>query len=382
MRRAKHRRPRWLADLVVVALAVGLFAGGWWLGRMTAPQPAPIRPVRPDSTTSSQATAPSAQAATTFDATAQRDLGAQLAALKVSGTALIIRHGRVIAQYVHGLANAATGRPNTVTTMYEIDSMQKSLTAGLFMRQVNAGQVALTTPLAQFFPRFKTSPQITMAHLLHMTSGLRTKGVLTPRYTTDAALVQANVAKLINEPAVRGHYQYTPINYLLLAGIGEQLTGQTYAQSFQTVYVEGLKLAHTRFAYALRADDPAAVGYTTTAYTDPQRVSDSRLHAELGTGQVFMSALDFYHAARALLSGQLLGRGRDALYDAKANYSGGFFMRKGFVQTNGTGYGFFSTARFTPDGQNAIVLLSNVQAKNRATVNNTVGRLFTQYALK
>ncbi|WP_164511959.1 serine hydrolase domain-containing protein [Lacticaseibacillus daqingensis] len=361
--------------LVLTAAVVGgmLAGGGWWLGRVTAPEPAPMRPLPRPKAKRTVAAPP----ATAIDQPLQRALTHQLAALDVSGTAVLIRKSRVVATYTHGWADAARRVPNGLNTMYEIDSVQKSLTAGLFMQQVAAGKVSLTTPLGHFYPRFAQSP-ITMAHLLHMNSGLRMKGVLTPPLTTDAALVAANVAKLIDEPSHFGQYQYTPINYLLLAGITEQLTGMTYEQLVQEHYIDALHLTHTRMAYALRTSDPAALGYAAGASATPVRPSLASLHAELGTGQLYMSALDYYQAARALVNGQLLGTARQALYAPGPHYGGGFYLTPTQFAANGTGYGFFGTVNLSTDGQTAAILFSNVQVKDRAPANAAMDALMTR----
>ncbi|WP_263849023.1 serine hydrolase domain-containing protein [Lacticaseibacillus nasuensis] len=80
--------------------------------------------------------------------------------------------GRVAGLYTHGMANIATRQPVTATTMYEIDSIQKVMTAVMVMRQIRAGKLRMTTTLHRFFPKAPNSRGITIRQLLDMTSGL------------------------------------------------------------------------------------------------------------------------------------------------------------------------------------------------------------------
>ncbi len=65
-----------------------------------------------------------------------------------SGTILIVRRNRVLFQGGRGYANFATKQLNSPQTTYQIASIQKSLTAALLMKQVQAGNIDLATPMS------------------------------------------------------------------------------------------------------------------------------------------------------------------------------------------------------------------------------------------
>ncbi|WP_225047962.1 serine hydrolase domain-containing protein [Lacticaseibacillus kribbianus] len=379
-RRVVHFSP-WHRGLMLAAIIIGVFAWGFWLGRVSTPQQASVRTLQQD-VTKKQATVKKAAPAlaASVDEAAQADLDNTLSKLDFSGTALIIRGGRIIASRASGLADAATNRPNTLDTMYQIDSMQKNLTAGLVMNQIVAGKLSFDTRLGQFFPRLAQEP-LTVADALHMASGLAIKGVLTVPYTGDANLVAANVDQMAYRPNLRGTFVYTPVNYLLLAGITEQLSGQSYEAQFKAQYIDRLHLQHTAMAYALDGAKTAATGYRDGKYKTPQSPTKDRMHAELGTGQVFMSAADLYRTERALVTGKLFGGDRTRLYQQGVRYSGGFYIHPDYYRTNGVGYGFYSTFRITPDGQNAVVLMSNVQNDSMTALGQAVTGLMARYGL-
>ncbi|WP_203632326.1 serine hydrolase domain-containing protein [Lacticaseibacillus suibinensis] len=375
-----HRRLALLG--IVAALSLGL---GFSLGRWTAPKP----PAQTKTVVVKAKAQPAQKAGNSLpraiNNTMQEALERPLAQQHFSGTALMVKHNRIVAEYSAGYANAARKRLNTADTMFQIDSLQKSLTAGLVMQQMVLGKLALTTPVGQFYARLQGQPTLTVAHLLHMNSGLSTPHTLVPKYQSDAQLVAYDAAHLTVRPKTLGQYAYMPVNYVLLAGILEQVTQQDYQQLFMGLYRDRLALKHTAMAYDLSATQPVATGYSlkgSNLYAEPQFVSKDTMHAELGTGQVYMSATDLFRAEQALVSGKLLGVTPAALYPAGQHYGGGFYLNEPqALHANGSGYGFLSTVQISRDGQSGVVILGNVQGQNRARFLNTATQLWQQYLL-
>lgn len=370
-RYAAQQGPNWaLFGLIGVIALVAVFAVGWGLGRHHAPQKVKIETVP----------AVNHQPAH-VNAAAQRELIQQFQAQHFSGTAIVIQKGKLVAQYSHGFANASTKQSNGLKTMYEIDSVQKSLTAGILAQQLNANKVKFTTPLARFYPRFKPEPQITVANALHMTSGLSTKTTLPGK--NDQAVLAANLRKLTYQPKNFGKFQYTPVNYTLLAGISEKLTHRSYQQLFTSTYIKPLGLKQTKFAYALGQTKLAAQGYYAKDYRQKQltvaKTKPAMIRGELGTGQVFMSVMDLYHAEQALVNGKITGANHDLLYVKKGVYSGGFYVKQPYYQANGTGYGYNGSIAISHNGENAVLYLSNVQTNNRNQLLTAERKLMVKY---
>ncbi|MFD1485477.1 serine hydrolase domain-containing protein [Lacticaseibacillus baoqingensis] len=318
--------------------------------------------------------------------TATRQLAQALPATAFSGTAIIVQNGRVIAQLSRGYADRKTQQPNTLKTLYEIDSVQKSLTAAMVMRQIQAGKLSMTTKLSRFYPNIPGANEITIQHLLDMTSGLSIQGQLVPSRSYGDAAVIANlrphlrfVAKQLN----LWHYQ--PANYMLLAGVLAQLDNVSYQELFMATYLQGLGLTQTRFAYAADQTDFAqGYGWGARGLADAPQINATvaQQHMELGTGQVMMSALDLYKAEAALQNGQLLTVASRAFLFAPgsaATYGGGLYQAPtGYRFANGSGYGFQCFLRISNDGRSAVVVMANCTPPN-ALVKNAADRLATEY---
>ena len=96
---------------------------------------------------------------------------------RIPGLALAIVRGDQIV-YLKGYGRAdASGRPVTPQTPFLIGSITKSFTALAVMQLVEAGTVDLDAPVQRYIPWFRVadpraSAQITVRHLLTMTSGL------------------------------------------------------------------------------------------------------------------------------------------------------------------------------------------------------------------
>lgn len=380
MRRAKNhaRRQRGVRRLIAsFALGGALLLGlGFALGRQTAPQP---RPHAAAKVTAKRAPAKRRHAARpapavprAIDAPIQASLKARLSAQHFSGTGIVIKHGRLVASVSLGMASVKRHLANREDTLYEIDSLQKSLTGGLVMQLLDAGKLTLTTPIGNYYPQFKHDPQLTVGALMRMQSGLRATASLVPHYRSDAQLVNAVASRLTFQRQYFGTWAYTPANYVLLAGIVEKITGRSYEALFKAAYPQRLHLTHTVMAYALKPGMNYASGYVlqgSQLYAQQQFTSLDQMHAELGTGQVYMSALDFYQAVRSLMRGRLLGASRDQVYRPGEHYCGGFYQDvPGFMRANGSGYGYISTMQLARDGQAAVILLGNVQGHRRADI--------------
>ncbi|WP_099974578.1 serine hydrolase domain-containing protein [Lactobacillus terrae] len=289
-----------------------------------------------------------------------------------SGTMMVVKNDKTVYLKSFGYANYKKDKKNTNTTSYQIDSIQKSLTAGLVMQQVDKKKLKLNQKLSDFYPQIEGSNKITILQMLEMTSGLRfdedneSKQIMSEQ---DTALYLANNTTFNSKTYKK--WAYTPINYNLLAGILMKVTHKSYSELFTKEYIKKLKLKHTKFAYDNGKKIRVAGGYTnsdhedkTVNYKSPFVVQKYEYHNELGTGQVYMSVEDLYKAEKYITSGKFLTpKSRQKLYSPSqvSSYSGGFYNRKNDHYANGWGYGYQGVIHLTDDSKSFAILLSNYQ---------------------
>ena len=80
-----------------------------------------------------------------------------------SGVAVLLaRDGKILFQAGFGLAELATKTPVTPTTKFRIGSVSKQFTAAAILKLAEEKKLALTDPLAKFFPDFPRGSGVTL----------------------------------------------------------------------------------------------------------------------------------------------------------------------------------------------------------------------------
>lgn len=271
-----------------------------------------------------------------------------------------------------GLADPAHGLPNVATTRFRLGSLSKSFTAAAVLQQVQAGRLALDTPLARFFPRFPWAREITVLHLLQHRAGL-SNYTAAPDYWGQRMRLPHSPTQLLDwlhelaPLAPPGALEaYSNGGYVLLAAIVEQLTQRDFASYRRERLFEPLELD------SLAADDGrcvlegAARGRVYDAgwrYAEPLDMG-----LAWGAFDLVGTARDVLRWLQALDAGRVLAPGGRALMldVERRSLSCGFaagYWRLGaqswrLPQHFGDVNGFFAYVSLLPQG-GAVVVLTN-----------------------
>lgn len=300
------------------------------------------------------------------------------------GTALIVKNNQVIYQKGFGYADEAKDQANGPASTYQILSIQKSLTAACLMQLVQAGKVKLTDPLSKYYPNISGANKITLRRMLDMDSGLTFSSGSSEKLS-EARVIDYAEQNLDSDPAKIGQWNYQPVNYVLLAGIIRQKTGQSYQHYFTTHIIKKLNLTHTGFVKAGQGVNGTksykySGSQTTPTYTTRSHESQAQMANELGTGQIYMSAGDLYKAESAILKGRLISPQNVAILHTAATsstYGGGVYNFNNGIRSHGIGYGYESAIMLTDNGQNGVVLLTNYY-RPAVTVQTATEKLFNE----
>ncbi|VDG20568.1 serine hydrolase domain-containing protein [Lactiplantibacillus mudanjiangensis] len=307
-----------------------------------------------------------------------------LALTKFVGTALVVKNGHVIYHKGFGYADEATGQPNTPLSKYQILSIQKSLTAACVMRLVQAGKINLNDPLSKYYPGIAGGKKITLRRMLDMDSGL-TFGKGSSQALSEARVIDYAVENLNSDPAKMGQWNYQPVNYVLLAGIIRQVTGESYRRYFTQHIINALQLKHTGFVSAGQGQH-GTQGYkysgsqVVATYHTAFHETTAQMANELGTGQIYMSAGDLFKAEKAILTGKVVTPQNVAILHTAATsstYGGGVYNMANAIRSHGIGYGYESSIMLSDDGKNGVVLLSNYY-RPTVTIQTTAEKLFNE----
>lgn len=291
------------------------------------------------------------------------------------GSALVVKNGKVLLHKGYGYADKAADIKNTPTTLFNIGSIQKGLTAVLIMRAVKDGELSLTDTLARFYPYIPGAANITIQQMLQMASGLKLSE--NPQGLEDVQQILDWDAAHAVLSGTQGTFKYSPINYNLLAGILTKVTGKSYDMLLTDYFINknGLKQSFL-YKVFLQQDHPT-VNYKTDGETDPyghpNDISSANLAAEVGTGNLYMSVGDLYRYYDLLLNGKLLDKASlEQMWQPAdgGSYAAGFYDKGTYFRAHGGKGGFESFGLFSKDNKTSVILLSNRGRKSDTELMN------------
>lgn len=294
-----------------------------------------------------------------------------------SGTILIVRRNHVLFQGGRGYANFATKQLNSPQTTYQIASIQKSLTAALLMKQVQAGNIDLATPLSRYYPQIKEADQITLKMMVDMHSGL-TELSAPEKELSD----QARIQYALDHLAVKdiGQHNYSPVNYLLLAGILEQVTHKSYRELVGNQLIIPFKLTSFNFMpNETTGQQATAYGYQQDGYGTPVSEPSYVYMRELGTGNMYATTSSLFRTEQAIVQGKVFKKSllKTLRSSTTGEYTGGVYNYKDYFTSHGVESGFESSLQMSQDGRSGIVLLSN-QYKANPSIGLLTNQLYKQ----
>lgn len=179
-----------------------------------------------------------------------RFIGNQMASQRIPGLALAIIQGDQVL-YMKGYGTDAD-QPVTPQTQFHIASLSKSFTAVAIMQLVEAGEIDLDAPVQRYLPEFTladpaAAAQITVRELLNHTSGLGDAGIPDLRLARPATTAD-RIATLRNARPVAApgsQFQYSDVNYQILARLVEVASGQPFSDYLQTHIFTPLHMTNT-----------------------------------------------------------------------------------------------------------------------------------------
>lgn len=324
---------------------------------------------------------------------------ASMQSARIPGLALGVVQGDHVT-YLKGYGVAGLdGRPVTAQTPFILGSTSKSFTALAVLQLVEAGAIALDAPVTTYLPWFRThdaaaSAKITVRHLLHQTSGLRTYEGRQGLWDNDRsnAALEKGVRELrrapLRQPAGQ-RFEYSNENYNALGLIVQAVSGIPYEDYVRTRIFGPLQMHRSAAAPSDAAATGIASGYGywlgwPVAFDAPYP------RRAIPAGYLISSAEDMAHYVVAQLNNgtyadrQLLSsQGIETLHAPGAQitpaiaYGMGWAIRTTGESTriwhDGNVANFHSHVRLLPEQRLGIVVLMNVGgATNDAAIERLV----------
>ena len=275
-----------------------------------------------------------------------------------SGVYLLATDDRVI--FLCGVSAVETDGATRVNeyTVFEIGSVTKTFTATAVLQLWEQGKLDLDDPLGKYFPEFEKGAGITIRQLLHMQSGLRREFFpaedlendhdLLKKYYTDGFSDEELLAALFE--AEPGHvpetgYEYSNVNYTLLAMIIEKITGKSYGAYIREHIFSVCGMEHsycTEPGRLTSVPEPVPEGTYAFDFNDvfpTGYMSDFR--TARGAGDICSCAADLLAFDRALTGGKLISReSLDEMFNTENGYGCGWLnvgrLEPAYLHSGGT----------------------------------------------
>ncbi|WP_242274100.1 serine hydrolase [Bacillus cereus group sp. BfR-BA-01310] len=290
-----------------------------------------------------------------------------------SGTAIIVKNGKVLLNKGYGMANKEKQVPNNSETTFYIGSISKAFVATAIMQLKDQNKLQVEDTVAKYIPDFPQGNAIQLKHLLTHTSGIPEYEQGKDDISHEELIRRIGNQKRIGAPGEK--WKYSDSNYSILAYIVEKVSGQPLEEYIKQHIFATAGMKHSGFGKALEQTRFPSTGYkiVNNNMTTPNIPSMSQLY---GCGDIYTSAHDLYLFNEALFSGKLISKeSYNQMFTAvKKDYGFGWYVDPGSYSNHGVMPGWNCLNGFSKNGSVYVVLLSNIQnnIKSFGKVNNDI----------
>jgi CubicO group peptidase (beta-lactamase class C family) len=225
-----------------------------------------------------------------------------------SGTVVVAYHGNPIFQVHEGFADWDSKTAFNDSTRFNVGSIGKDFTKVLVLQLIQEKRLAADDRLSKFFSNFpkQVADAVTVRHLLTMTSGMGDY-LNDPNFDPELhSTIQKRIAEVIAKApllfAPGTDREYSNSGYVVLGGIIEKVTGQSYFENVRTRILEPLGMRHSFFKFPHDQARNCATG--SIARLSGEIEPESRISAAFSPasdGGMFSTALDLLKFDQSLL---------------------------------------------------------------------------------
>jgi len=214
----------------------------------------------------------------------------------------------------YGLANLELNVPVSNDSAFRIGSVTKQFTAVALLQLQEEGKLTVSDKLSKYYPDYPRAADITLAQLLHHTSGLH-------NYTEDEIFGKRDQAMTMStdqwvehfarmpktqdfEPGTSWHYSNT--GYFLLGGVVEKVAAKPLAAVFRDRFFTRLGMTHTALDDEKEIVPGRVAGYEGDAQGAFKNAQFISMTAPGAAGAMRSTASDLVRWSSALFGGKLL----------------------------------------------------------------------------
>ena len=288
-----------------------------------------------------------------------------------NGCVAISYHDTLLYQKSFGTENISTKKELCNESVFQLASVSKMFTAIAILKLVEQNKLSVNEPLQKYFPGFPYEGT-TIEHLLTHKSGLPNYLYFYYQYakTDTVPLTNRRILELMQthkplpyfKPGRR--FMYSNTNYVLLALLVEQVSGQSFQSFVKQEIFEKSEMKHTSFFHPLDT-----LPHQTFAFNyRNKQVGTDMFDGIFGDKGIYSTGNDMLLFSKALFSGKLITAINHAtkpkVYTKYGQFYGyGFRINPNMGDTivfhNGWWHGFRTAFHYRKNDKTTIVVLSN-----------------------
>ena len=280
----------------------------------------------------------------------------------------------------YGQSDVARDVPMTVDTIIPIGSTTKQFTAAAILKLQDQGRLDVDDDITTWLPDFETAGAVvTLRHLLAHTSGVVDGGEIAElraiQLLTNLTATRDDVYEVIRRQPLQfptGTTQrYSNTNFWLLGRVVERVSGMSYEDYIEQALFEPLGMTRSRYCDSPYRMPGGAFGYGLRN-GNVLRGPDVVHTVTFASGSICSTAEDMVTWLRALHGGRVLSPqsytemitparlddGTALLYSMGLSVGEDAYGHR-YIGHNGGGFGFSSEARWYPERELAVVVLTN-----------------------
>lgn len=309
-----------------------------------------------------------------------------------SASVAVVKDGRIAYAQAYGSARLEPRTPARTEMRYAIGSISKQFTATAILLLQQDGKLSLDQPVSRFLPNLTRAKDVTIRHLLSMTSGYQDfwpQDYVPPmmlKPITPQGILDVWAKKPLDfEPGTR--WQYSNTNYTIAALIVEKASGMPFFEFLRKRILQplGLQSAVDFDAGKMTPTDPE--GYMRYGL-GPLRVAPTEAPGWMyGAGELAMTATDLARWDISLIERKLLRPETYQLLESEVLLKNGAGTGYGLgvdvsiqsgrraISHGGEVSGFTAQNIVFPDDKAAVVVLTNQDA---APASGSIARQVAQ----
>jgi D-alanyl-D-alanine carboxypeptidase len=223
----------------------------------------------------------------------------------------VMQNGNVVFDKAYGLRDLESKAPVTPQTMFAVGSVTKQFTCTAVMMLVEQHKLALSDPIAKWYPNLTRAKDITLLDLGGHLSGYHdyypldfVDREMAKPATPDQIINEYATQKLDFEP--RSKWSYSNTGFLLLGRVVEKVSGQPFGAFLQTNIFDRLGLKRTAYEPARGAD--MATGYSSFALSPPMAAEPEARGWAGMAGAIWSTPADLLAWDRSLMNHTLISK--------------------------------------------------------------------------